>query len=90
MPRYIIERNVPGFKAESLEAITEPSLMSIEAAKQAGVVWIRSYISEAEGKIYCEYEAPNPEAILEHSRLSGFPADKISEVKMEVSPDMFV
>jgi hypothetical protein len=39
------------------------------------LVWIRSYISVAEGKIYCEYEAPNPEAIREHARKAGFPAD---------------
>ena len=55
-----------------------------------GVRWIKSYISEAEGKIYCEYEAPNPEAILEHARLAGLPADRISEVSLEVSPAMFV
>jgi hypothetical protein len=53
-------------------------------------VWIRSFISEAEGKIYCEYEAPNPEAILEHARRVGVPVDKISEVTMELSPKMFV
>lgn len=40
-------------------------------------------------KIYCEYDAPNPEAIREHGRLSGIPVDKISEVALEVSPDMF-
>ena len=54
-----------------------------------GVIWIRSYVSEAEGKIYCEYEAPNPEAILEHARRVGGRADKISEIALEINPDMF-
>jgi hypothetical protein len=54
-----------------------------------GVVWIRNYISEAEGKIYCEYDAPDPEALREHARRAGLPVDKISEVALEISPDMF-
>jgi len=54
-----------------------------------GVVWIKSYVSEAEGKIYCEYDAPSQEAIMEHARQAGLPVDKISEVKMEISPAMF-
>jgi hypothetical protein len=53
------------------------------------VVWIKSYVSESEGKIYCEYDAPNPEAVREHARRAGLPADKISEVALEISPEMF-
>jgi tetratricopeptide (TPR) repeat protein len=45
--------------------------------------------SEAEGKVYCEYLAPNPAAILEHAARVGIPADKISEVSMEIDPSMF-
>jgi hypothetical protein len=55
----------------------------------SGVVWIRSYYSDAEGKIYCEYEAPNVEAIREHARLAGLPVDRILEVSLELSPAMF-
>jgi Protein of unknown function (DUF4242) len=55
-----------------------------------GIVWIKNYVSEAEGKIYCEYDAPNPKAIIEHARIAGIPVDKISEVSMEISPLMFV
>ena len=54
-----------------------------------GVVWIRSYISEVEGKVYCEYEAPDPEAIREHARRVGLPVTRISEVAMEIEPSMF-
>jgi hypothetical protein len=55
-----------------------------------GVIWIRSYVSDTEGKIYCEYDAPDAEAILEHARRAGLPVDRISEVALEISPEMFV
>ena len=54
-----------------------------------GIVWVRSYISEADGKIYCEYDAPSPEAILEHAEKAGLVVSKISEVALEISPEMF-
>jgi len=88
MPRYIIERSVPGISREELEAAGRRSMLAI--AQIPGIVWIKSYVSEAEGKIYCEYDAPNPEAIIEHARLAGLPVDKISQVSLEVSPMMFV
>jgi len=47
-------------------------------------------VSDAEGKIYCEYIAPNPEAVLEHARRSGMPANKISEISLEINPAMFM
>jgi hypothetical protein len=55
----------------------------------SGVRWIRSFVSEAEGKIYCEYDAPSAELIREASRLAGLPVDRISEVSIEISPEMF-
>ena len=88
MPRYIIERNVGSLTKEELEAAGRKSIEVLDEMEGV-VVWIKSYISEAEGKIYCEYDAPNPEAILEHARRAGLPADKISEIKLEISPDMF-
>ena len=88
MPRYIIERNVGTLSREELAAGARKSKEVI--AQMSGIVWIKSYVSEAEGKIYCEYDAPNPEALREHARRAGLPADKISEVALEISPDMFV
>jgi len=58
-------------------------------AEMTGVVWIRSYVSDLEGKIYCEYDAPNPEAVREHARRAGLPVDRIVEVSLEISPAMF-
>ncbi|MEE8529136.1 MAG: DUF4242 domain-containing protein [Gammaproteobacteria bacterium] len=87
MPVYIIERNM---KPESPEQLAEVGKLSAAVCDDMeGVVWVRSYVSEAEGKVYCEYEAPNPEAIQEHARRVGIPADKISEVAMEIDPSMF-
>jgi hypothetical protein len=88
MPRYIIERSVALLSREELDAAGRRSNQAI--AQIPGIVWIRSYVSEAEGKIYCEYDAPSPQAILEHARLAGMPVDKISEVSLEISPAMFV
>jgi hypothetical protein len=87
MPRYIIERTVPPLSREELEAGSRKAKEAL--AGLPGVVWIRTYISEAEGKIYCEYDAPDPEALREHARRAGLPVDKISEVSLEISPDMF-
>jgi hypothetical protein len=87
MPRYIIERNVGALSPDALAAAGRKSNEVL--AQMPGVIWIKSYVSEAEGKIYCEYDAPNIEAILEHSRRSGIPANKISEVALEIHPDMF-
>jgi len=87
MPRYIIERNVGSITLEQLQETGQKSNEVLD--QMEGVVWIRSYVSDAEGKIYCEYDAPSPEAILEHAQRTGIPADKISEVSMEISPNMF-
>lgn len=88
MPRYLIERSVPGLNQSILEAAARRSIEVL--ADMPDVKWIRSYISDVEGKIYCEYDAPSVEAILEHARRAGLPVDRVSEVSMEVSPAMFV
>jgi hypothetical protein len=87
MPRYIIERSVPGLTREGLEEAARRSVQAIEG--MPGVVWIRSYVSDATGKIYCEYDAPSEEAIREHARRAGLPVDRVAEVSLEISPTMF-
>jgi hypothetical protein len=88
MPRYIIERTVGPISREELRAASKKSNQVI--AEMTGIVWIKSYISESEGKIFCEYDAPNEEAIREHARRAGLPVDKVSEVALEISPAMFI
>jgi hypothetical protein len=87
MPRYIIERTVPPLSPDELQAASRRSLAALNEMPQ--VRWIRSYVSDVEGKIYCEYDAPSPEAIREHARRAGLPVDRISEVALEISPAMF-
>jgi hypothetical protein len=52
------------------------------------VQWVQSHVTG--DKIYCEYIAPNLEAVLEHARRAGIPAHRVSQVSLEISPEMFV
>lgn len=88
MPRYIIERSVPPMSREQLDAAGRRSMEVL--SDMPDVRWIRSYVSDIEGKIYCEYDAPSAEAVREHARRAGLPVDRISEVALEISPAMFV
>ncbi len=88
MPHYIIERNVGTLSPEQLQGAGRMSNSVL--ADMPEVIWVKSYVSDTEGKIYCEYIAPNPEAVLEHARRSGIPAHRISEVSLEINPQMFV
>src|SRR6476620_567830 len=87
MPRYIIERSLPAMPPEALQELAKRSIQVADT--MPGVVWIKSYISESEGKTYCEYEAPNPEALLEHARRLGISADRVTLISAEVNPAMF-
>lgn len=86
MKRYVIEREIPG-----ASALTDAELADI-AAKSNAVVdslgipyrWITSYV--AGDKIYCIHEAPSDEAVREHARCGGFPADSVAEVAAEFGP----
>ena len=88
MPRYLIERSVPGLTRDELTAAGRRSVAVL--ADLRDVRWIRSYVSDAEGKIYCEYDAPDVEAIREHARRAGLPVDRITEIALEINPAMFV
>ena len=87
MPRFIIERTVGKLSRADLDAAARKSNEVIE--DMPGVVWIRSYVSDVEGKIYCEYDAPSSAAVLEHARRAGLPVDRVSEIALEISPAMF-
>ena len=87
MPRYLIERVVGTLTKEQIDAGSRRAMEVM--ADMPGLVWIRSYVSDVDGKIYCEYEAPNPEAIREHARRAGLRVHRIIEVALEISPAMF-
>ena len=87
MPRYVIERDVRHWTKEDYERAGPRSVTVLD--QLSGVVWIKSYVCEAEGKIYCEYESPSIDLIMEHSRRSNIPATRVSEISVEISPAMF-
>ena len=88
MPRFLIERSIPGLSRDDLSEAGRRSAAVL--ATMPEIRWIRSYISDADGKMYCEYDAPSPEAIREHGRRAGIPVDRISEISLEINPAMFV
>jgi hypothetical protein len=86
MPKYIIEREMPGVGQAPKEAHREGGRRSKEVLKELGpeIQWVESYVTE--DKIYCLYIAPNKELIKKHAEKAGIPANKISEIKMVVDP----
>lgn len=87
MPRYLIERTVGRLSRQELDAAGRRSVEVLRS--MPGIIWIRSYVSDVEGKIYCEYDAPDEAAIREHARRAGVPIDCITELALEISPAMF-
>ena len=86
MPRYLIERNIPGagnLSAEELHAISQKSC-SVLQEMGPQIQWIQSYVTG--DKITCVYIAPNEAMIREHARKGGFPADAGLEVKAIIDP----
>ena len=86
MPRFIVERSVPGaglFTAEHVRSFAEKMC---EALPQAGpgVYWIQGYV--AEDKIYGLYVAPDKESLVRHAERAGVPADRISRVAWVIDP----
>ena len=86
MPKYIIEREMPGVGQAPKEAHREGGQKSNEVLKELGpeIQWVESYVTE--DKIYCIYIAPNKELIKKHAEKAGIPANRISEIKMVVDP----
>jgi len=86
MPKFVIERELPGagkLSAQELRAISEKS-MGILNTLGPKIQWVHSYV--ADDKIYCVYNAPSPELIQEHARCGGFPANRISRVRQIIDP----
>jgi hypothetical protein len=86
MPKYVIEREVPGVGKMSQGELQGLSQKSCAVLGDLGpqIQWVHSYVTG--DKIYCVYIAPTEELVREHARRGGFPANKISEVKSLISP----
>lgn len=86
MPKYVIERDIPGagkLSPQELQAISQKSCGVLNKLGPQ-IQWIQSYVTE--DKVYCVYIAPDAEIVREHSRQGGFPANRISEVKSVIDP----
>lgn len=86
MPKYVIERKIPGagkLTAEELRAISQTSCGVLNRLGPQ-IQWVESYVTA--DKVYCVYIALNEELLREHARLGGFPANKISEVNAVIDP----
>jgi Nickel responsive protein SCO4226-like len=86
MPKYVIEREIPGAGNLSAQDLHGISQKSCGILKEMGpqIQWVESYVTA--DKVYCIYIAPNEEAVREHAQKGGFPANRISEVKRMIDP----
>lgn len=86
MPKYVIEREIPGagnFTTEALKGISQTSC-GVLSNLGPQIQWVQRYVTD--NKIYCVYNAPNEEMIIEHARQGGFPANSISKVAIIIDP----
>ena len=86
MPHYVIERGIPDagmLTPEELQAISQKSC-SVLNEMGPDIQWVHSYVTE--DKIYCVYRAKSVEAVREHARRAGFPADKVARVATMIDP----
>ena len=86
MPKYVIERELPGVGNLSPDQLKAISQTSCGVLRKLGpeIQWVHSYVTG--DKIYCIYNAPNEQMIREHATQGGFPATSISEVKTIIDP----
>lgn len=86
MPKYVIERDLPGAGKLTPDQLTGVSQKSCSVLRNLGpeIQWVHSYVTA--DKIYCVYIAPNEELIRKHAQEGGFPANRISEVKTVIDP----
>ena len=86
MPKYVIERELPGAGKLSKEQLQAISQKSCGVLNNLGpqIQWIESFVTD--DKIYCIYRAPNEAIVREHASQGGFPANKVSEVRTIIDP----
>jgi hypothetical protein len=86
MPKYIVEREIPGAGTWSPDQLRRGSQKSFDVLKSLGleIQWLESYVSD--DKLYCVYIAPNADLIREHAVRSGFPANRISQIHAMLDP----
>ncbi|MEP6643062.1 MAG: DUF4242 domain-containing protein [Acidobacteriaceae bacterium] len=86
MPKYVIERDIPGAGDLTPQQIQAISQKSCGVLRELGpqIQWVQSYVTA--DRIYCIYIAPNEDMVKEHAKQGGFPANRVSEVKQIIDP----
>ncbi len=89
MPKYLIERKMPGvgqMSSEDLKGASQTSNAVLAAMQKDGqnVQWLESYVTD--NAIHCVYIAPDEAAVREHARTAGFPADRVDVIRATISP----
>ncbi len=86
MPKFVIERDVPGAGSLSAEQLQAISAKSCGVLRNLGpqIQWLESFVTD--DKIYCVYIAPNEEILREHAKQGGFPANRVSQVRRMIDP----
>ena len=86
MPKYVIERELPGAGKLSQQELTAISQTSCGVLRQLGseIQWLQSYVTD--NKIYCVYIAPDEKTVREHASRGGFPANSVSQVRTVIDP----
>jgi len=86
MPKFLIEREIPGAGQLSSVELQDISQKSCSVLNKMGptIQWLESYITDE--KIYCVYIAPDEQTIRQHAEQGGFPANKISQIKTIIDP----
>lgn len=86
MPKFVIEREIPGAENLSEAELRELSQKSVSVLKKMGpeIQWLHSYVTG--DKIYCVYLAPDEATVREHARRGGFPANRIAAVRRLIDP----
>jgi hypothetical protein len=86
MPKFVIEREIPGvgkLSADQLKVISQTSC-GVLTNMGTQIQWVHSYVTD--DKIYCIYNAPNEEMVREHAKQGGFPANSVSKVSAIIDP----
>ncbi len=86
MPKFVIEREIPGVGSFTPEQFQAVSQKSCSVLKNLGpqIQWVQSFVTD--NKIYCVYIAPNEEMVREHASQGGFPANSVAQVRRIIDP----
>ena len=86
MPKFVIEREIPGAGKLTPEQLQGISQTSCGVLRELGpqIQWVQSFVTD--DKIYCVYIAPDEDIVRKHAQMGGFPANKVAQVRAVIDP----